>query len=135
MISWKRLLGAAGVAAFLLSLPAHAQQAVVTSPSQNSSLNVSGTIAVTSTFQSVVPSAIGGRVRQGCLIQNTGSNTQYVYFGPLASATKAMSYQLSPPGAATQGGAISCSTSAGGVLQDQVVITGTSGDTFTAEYQ
>jgi hypothetical protein len=115
-------------------------QPVVTSPSSVGTVHADGTIAATGTFQSVFAAA--GHmakpslpVRQGCLIQNTGSNTQYVYFGPIASATQASAFQLAPPSTGSQGGSISCSTLGGSVLQDQVSITGTIGDSFVAEHQ
>jgi hypothetical protein len=118
-----------------------AQQPVVTSPSSVGTVNTSGTIGTGGgTFQSVFAAA--GHVakpsvaaRQGCLVQNTGGNVEYVFVGPIASATEATSYQLVPPGTGIQGGSISCATLGGGVLQDQISITGTSGDTFTATRQ
>lgn len=120
----------------LLAFPSWGQVPVLTAPNGVSSSNSSGTITVTNTFQQIFASAIGGtRVRQGCLIQNNGSNTMWVFAGPLASATKATSYTLIPPAAGVQGGSFSCSTGAGSVLQDQISITGTATETFTAAQQ
>jgi hypothetical protein len=123
-------------ALLLLALPASAQQPVVTSPSRVASVNASGTIAVTNTFQQIFASALLlAQPRQGCLIQNGGASTMWVFFGPIASATKAASFQLVPPGVGVQGGAIGCATGGGGVLQDQVSITGTATEAFTAARQ
>jgi hypothetical protein len=88
--------------------------------------NASGTIAVTNTFQSL-QAAKGGR--NGCLVQNNGSHTMWVYFGPIASATAGTSYVLSA------GASISCAVGGLGVLIDQVSITGTSADAFFANFQ
>ena len=86
------------------------------------------TIAVTNTFQQVLapvyPLGTPPVLRQGCLVQNNGSHTMYVFFGPIASATTAKSFQL------TAGQGIGCATGSGAVLQDQVSITGTSGDAY-----
>jgi hypothetical protein len=131
----RRGLLAAGVLA-LLVFPASAQQPVVTSPSRVASVNASGTIAVTNTFQQVFASALLlAQPRQGCLIQNNGASTMWVFFGPVASATKPTSFQLVPPGVGVQGGGIGCGTGAGGVIQDQVSITGTATEAFTANRQ
>lgn len=116
-------------------LPVLAQQAVVTSPSQAGSANVSSTVTSTSVFQLIIDRPASGRPRQGCLIQNNGSNNEYVFFGPTASATTSNSFVLVPPSTGVQGGSISCASFAGGVLQDQVSVSGTSGDAFVAAYQ
>lgn len=97
------------------------------------STNLSGTIAVTNTFQSI-QAANTSNTRKGCLIQNNGSNTMWVFFGPIGSASKGASYQIAPASASAAGQAISCANGAGGVAQDQVSITGTSGDAFTANF-
>jgi hypothetical protein len=117
-----------------------AQQPVQTLPSPPSSVHNDGTITVTNTFQSVFAQSgqsanPSTRPRQGCLIQNTGSNPMWVFAGPIASATKNTSFQLVPVGTGVQGGSFSCSTGAGGAIQDQISITGTSGDTFAATQQ
>lgn len=117
------------------TMPAQAQQTVISARPVSSQV-LSSTIAVSNTFQSIqvaiVPS-VG--VRQGCTVQNTGSNDMWVYFGPIASATKNAGYRLTPVATGVQGGSIGCATAAGGVLQDQVSITGTMGDTFAATFQ
>jgi hypothetical protein len=82
-------------------------------------------ISVTNTFQQVWGSQSN---RQYCSIQNTGTHTMYVYFGPTASATTSNSYQLSP------GQIIYCGATGppnGAVLNTQAVqITGTAADTY-----
>jgi hypothetical protein len=108
--------------------PVYAQQVYSLPPSQNAS----GTIASTNTFQSVFSSAYN---RHGCLIQNTGANFEYVFFGPIASATKAKSVALQPPTSTSQGGSVGCGVGVGGTLSDQVSITGTAADTFFAQQQ
>lgn len=96
-----------------------------TAPFPKPSTNVSGTIAVTNTFQSVIASALG---RASCSVQNNGSNAMYVFFGPIANATTSNSVKLST------GQSVSC-TAGGVVLTDQVSITGTNGDVFFAAWQ
>lgn len=89
------------------------------------SVNVSGTIAVTNTFQSIIARNTN---RSGCTVQNTGTNTMYVFFGPLADATAAKSVKLAA------GGAVSCNN--GPVtLTDEVSITGTATEAFFAAHQ
>lgn len=118
---------------------AWAQAPVATTPSYVTTTGASGSISVTSTFQSVFAAVgapgIGVTARQGCAIQNTGSNTMYVYIGAIANATKATSFQLVPPATGVQGGSFNCATGGGGVVQDQISITGTASDTFTATRQ
>lgn len=104
-------------------------QPVATQPVQGGSVNASGTIATTGTFQSVIATAIGsGRSRQGCLVQNIGSNTMFVFFGPIASATTPTGFQL------TSGSSINCTVGVS-IASDQVSIAGTSGDRFVASWQ
>lgn len=109
---------------FALSLvgTAFAQQAVVTQPISRISTNASGTIGSTGVFQSLWTQ---NSVRAGCLIQNNGANVMDVFFGPIASATAAKSVVLAP------GQSLNCSTS-GVSATDQVSITGTTADSFTA---
>lgn len=97
-----------------------------TSPAAGSTTTGGTTIAVTSTFQQVLAAATG---RKSCLVQNTGSNTQYVYFGVIGSATLSNSFQVAP------GQPISCATPNGVVLTDAVNITGTAGDAYVAASQ
>lgn len=93
------------------------------------STNLSGTIAVTNTFQSIQISTAG---RKGCLIQNQSTtDPMWVFFGPIGSATKGTSFELD----STHGLAISCSVGGLGVVTDQVSITGTGTDAFTANFQ
>lgn len=92
------------------------------------STNLSGSIAVTDTFQSIQASTAG---RKGCAVQNPSANShsQWVFFTGIGSATKAAAFQLSP------GSSISCAVGGLAVLTDQVSITGTSGDIFVANFQ
>ncbi len=91
--------------------------------------NISSTIASTNVFQSVQAAAVG---RSGCTIQNQSTaNSMWVFFGPIASATKATSIILD----STHGLTVSCAVPFEGVLTDQVSITGTSGDAFSANFQ
>ena len=105
----------------LAASPCSAQ--VIPSPTK---YNLSGTIAVTNTFQSIQPQNNG---RIGCTIENNGTHTLYVYFGAIANATTANSFQLSP------GQPVSCLVGNGYLLSDQVSITGTGGDAFAAGFQ
>lgn len=118
-----------GAAACALLLCGAAEAATVVVPSQLGSVNLSGTIAVTNTFQSI---QTYNSDRAGCLIQNQSlTNTMWVYFGPVSAATKAASYELDT----THGLQISCSVGGTSVLKDQVSITGTATDAFTANFQ
>lgn len=112
----------------LFSPSAHAQNPVITQPYVVTSSNASGTISVTNTFQSiwVADTTITGRV--ACTIQNNGTNSMWVFFGPIANATKGTSVVLSA------GDRAYCGIN-GVILHDQVSITGTSGDAFYAAKQ
>lgn len=114
-----RRIGALALALMLAALPASAQV------NRQTSTNVSSTIAVTNTFQQVLARQDG---RSGCTIVNYGTNTMWVFFGPIASATKAASIQIDNkiPTYCQFGGV---------VLVDQVSITGTAGDAFFAASQ
>jgi hypothetical protein len=110
--------------------PAAAQQPVYTVPLRAPTKNLSGTIAVTNTFQSIAAADVSTqRGRVGCQVQNNGSNPMYVYFGPVASALTSTALSLAV------GATLTCSTGSGGVLTDQVSITGTAGDAFYAGFQ
>ena len=118
---------------------ANAQTPVTTQPYGVRTLNASSTITITNTFQSVFaansttfPNTATGR--SSCTIQNNGANTMWVYFGPIASATKGASFALSAGTSSVAGQSVNCSVG-GVVLQDQVSITGTSGDAFYAAQQ
>jgi predicted S18 family serine protease len=117
----KNLLWALALLSFL-STPMSAQVTPWTRPSTNAS----STITTTNTFQSIWAAYSG---RSGCTIQNNGTHTMYVSFGPIANATTANSAQVAP------GNSIYCAGQFGVVLRDQVSITGTSGDAFYANGQ
>jgi len=105
-----------------------AQSPVITQPYSVQTTNASGTIAATNTFQSIWTQSSNTRGRAGCTVQNNGTNSMYVYFGPIASATTGASVKLAA------GQSVSCNN--GGItLKDQVSITGTSGEAFYAAQQ
>jgi len=110
-------------AAFMLAMSvvwsAHAQTVPV------GSMNLSGSIAITNTFQSIQGQTNN---RQGCAIQNNGTHTMYVYIGSGAPST-ATSAQLSA------GQSLICGVTGNTVAKDAISITGTSGDTFYANFQ
>jgi hypothetical protein len=111
------------LAVFLFSMNAVWAQSI-----PKPSINLSGTIATTNTFQQI-QGQNGGR--NGCTVQNiTTSDNQWVYFGACASATKASSVLLAP------GQSVSCSLPGSDiVLSDTVCITGTGADSFFANFQ
>lgn len=118
------------LAALLLLIPsAVAAQSVTTLPAHLQSTNVSSTVAVTNTFQSVFAQASASSPRNACSIQNNGTHTMYVFAGPLAGATMAKSVQI------TAGQLYYCHTQNGSVLWDQISITGTAADAFYAASQ
>ncbi len=119
----KKLLFILGVLFF--STPIFAQTPVQTQPKGVISYNSSGTISSTNVFQSVF---LANSNRVSCTIQNNGANAMWVYFGPLASATKGASVELAI------GQSAFCNNNVI-VLQDQVSITGTSTDAFFAAQQ
>lgn len=118
-----RILAFLGV--LLFSTPIFAQTPVTTQPKGVVSYNSSTTVTVTNTFQSIFNSNSN---RYSCAIQNNGANIMWVYFGLLANATKGASVELAI------GQSTNCNVG-GIVLQDQVSITGTSGDAFFAAQQ
>ena len=90
------------------------------------STNLSGTITTTNTFQLVQP-ATG--TRKGCLIQDqSATDDMWVFFGACSAATKATSVVLQPLNG------VNCAAN-GVLVLDSVCITGTSGDTFLANFQ
>lgn len=93
--------------------------------SARTSTNVSSTITATNVFQSVIAATVN---RMDCVVQNNGANSQWVFFGPIASASKGGAILLTP------GQAVNCAH-AGIVVEDQVSITGTIADTFMASWQ
>ena len=117
-----------------LALSAPALAADYVAPLAFGSGNASGAIATTGTFQSVQKKSLS---RNGCAIQNQSTNsssdTMWLYFDPTNStncsaATKAGSITLAP------GQPANCNIGTI-VLSDQVCITGTSADTFFANFQ
>lgn len=125
----KRLLTAL---ALLLVTPALAQSPVITQPFAVATTNNSSTITSTGTFQSIwtaLSTSPNTARRSACTVQNLSTtNTMYVYFGTIASATTPTSVTVAP------GNAVYCNVS-GNSLQDQVSITGTTGDPFYAAQQ
>ena len=113
----------------LLSLLAFCAPALAQAPYpwNLNTVTINSTISVTSTFQSALAVQSGGR--HGCLIQNTGTHTEYVYFGAIASATTSNAFQISP------GQTISCASVYGVIAQDAVNITGTAGDGYVVTSQ
>lgn len=130
---FKNILALAILGLVGATVPAGAQQI----PLAVTSTDKSGTIGNTNTFQVVF--TFGGSFvrRNGCLIQNNGANPMYVYVhqGAGGTAAKNNSFVLIPPATGVQGGSFSCATGAGGVIQDEIDITGTSSDIFTASVQ
>lgn len=93
------------------------------------SSNLSSTVAVTNTFQSIQVLTAG---RNGCTIENQSTtNAMWVFFGAIGSATKGSSFILDT----SHGLAISCAVGGLGVLTDQVSITGTAADAYVANFQ
>lgn len=122
------------IAAMLtLCAPAKAQSPVLTFPGASEVCpggvsanchNSSSTITVTNTFQSLFARNANGQ-RRDCLVQNNGTNQMLVYVGPIAGATAGKSFVLdSGTWFACRGTDLT--------VQDQISITGTSGDAFTA---
>lgn len=117
------------ICAMMCPAAALAQQTVITQPQAVTTGNVSTTITSGGTYQSVWAADTTTRGRAACTIINYGAHTMYVYAGPIAGATHGKSVQL----ATSQ--AFYCSTSAGGVLKDQISVDGTTGDGFYAAIQ
>lgn len=112
-----------------LASQAMAQSPVLTQPYGVTSHNDSGAIALSQTFQSIWAASTNTRGRAGCTVQNrSASNTQYIFFGPIASALTSKSVAITP------GQSVTC-TVGGIVLQDQVSITGTAPDAYFAAQQ
>lgn len=87
--------------------------------------NQSSTVAVTNTFQQIFAASTNTTGRVSCTIQNTGTNSMYVYFGATADATIAKSVKL------IAGQATSCDTN-DIVIKTAVQITGTATETYYA---
>jgi len=123
----KRLLTLV-IALLVAPVLVHAQSPVITQPYGVTSHNDSSTIASTNVFQSIWSASTNVRGRAGCIVQNIGSSTQFVFVGAIASALTTTSYKLAA------GQVFNC-TIGGTVLKDQISITGTSGDEFFAIQQ
>lgn len=109
-------------------------QPVMTLPSSGFSGDASGTIAATGTFQAVWPATNPAQPRKGCLIVNTGTTVEYVYFG--TTPTQATAIPLNPAsGAGLAGASVSCAAGPGTVLQDALWLTGTTGGSYVAKQQ
>ena len=91
-----------------------------------SSINLSGTIAASGTFQQIQAQNLG---RIAGAINNNGANQQWVFFGPIANATTLNSWPLNV------GGWVNCQAGPVYTISDQVSIAGTAGDTFFANFQ
>lgn len=85
--------------------------------------NGSSTVTTTNTFQQIFATNTN---RYACTIQNNGTHTMFVFFGPLASATTGSSLQLAA------GAAAYCNNDVT-IFNDPVNITGTGGDAFYAQ--
>ena len=111
---------------FLLLAPgmAAAQAPVVSRPYSATSYPASGTIAVTNTFQDIW--AENDR-RVGCIVQNTGTNPMYVFFGDGSPSTGTSVRLLA--------NAVIYCNSGGVVYNSRVRITGTATETFYAAQQ
>lgn len=106
-----------------------AQEKVFTLPSPLVNVdNESSTIAVTNTFQQIFPASTATTGRVGCTIQNTGTNSMYVFFGTTAAATIAKSIKL------VAGQSAFCDSN-NTVIKTAVQITGTATETYYASQQ
>ena len=94
-------------------------------PITGTTTTVNSTVTPTNTFATALASSA---TRKGCLLQNTGTHVQYVYFGVLGSATTTNSFQVNA------GQTISCA-SGPIVLTDAVNIAGTAGDAYVVTSQ
>jgi len=93
-------------------------------PVTASSNPVSGTIAVTNTFQTLLASNGG---RRACVFQNNGAHT--MYFSLAVTPTLGNSLQVLP------GVAYYCAGLSNVVVGDTISITGTAGDAFAGYWQ
>ena len=133
---WKKVTWIVGLVVALAS-PAQAQQVDYNYPAPATSLggDVSGTIAVTSTFQklwgaangSLAPVPGGTPTRKGCSVQNNGTHNMFVNEGTaIGSATTSNTWVVAA-------GALFNCNFGGVVLTGEIDITGTSGDAFVAK--
>jgi hypothetical protein len=147
----RKLKLALTLALALLALPCWAQTPVIATPipGYTGAGAASSTITVTNTFQQVfaatpvqiIQGPTGSNApRRAGVIQNTGSNNMWVWFGGNASscagATKATSIMLGPNASGIGNPGQSVSFNNGdAVAADLVCITGTATDTFYANQQ
>lgn len=130
----KRFLSSILILIFSFSI-SFAQTPVVTQPYPVNNFNGSGSITTLNTFQqifaqSVSASGLGSQgSRSGCLIQNNGTHTMYIFYGPIANATTPTSLTLAASAKAD------CNNGGGLAYQDQISITGTANDQFFATQQ
>ena len=103
-----------------LASPALAQMV----PYGTFSTELTGTIAVTGTYQQVIPFSTNGQ-RKSCTIQNTATHNMLVFFGPTQPGNSSGKGYVMPASTA-----IYCGLPGGGVALDTVWIEGTAGDTF-----
>lgn len=88
-----------------------------------------GTVTTHTTFQSALAS---DAARNGCTIQNTSVDTEYVFFGATVSATTSNSFALGPASVAGgQGGSINCAVGGLATATDNVAITSKTNDGAT----
>lgn len=87
-----------------------------------------GTVTTHGTFQSALASS---GARQGCTLQNTSADLEYVFFGATGSATTSNSYQLGA------GQSLNCAVGGLAVATDNIAITSktTDGATFVVGRQ
>lgn len=95
-----------------------------TAPTGVASNPVSGTIAVTNTFQTLI--ALNAS-RRACVFQNNGTHNMYFSIAPSPSLTNSL---ILVPGAFYY-----CSGPANVTITDAISITGTAGDAFAGEWQ
>lgn len=126
-------LALAIMAYLLLALAYRVNAQVITTMS-------SGTLAATNTYQLVLTGncpagnsgdagCVGTIQRNGCTIQNIGSNAMFVHPGPVAGANVTRDFQLSV------GSTFNCQIVNGKVISDPIYIAGTMGDGFAAGSQ
>lgn len=88
-----------------------------------------GTVTTHGTFQTALASSGS---RKGCLIQNTSTDVELVYFGANGSATTTNSIALAAAAATGgAGGAVTCAVGGLGVATDNIAITSKAADGAT----
>lgn len=113
----------------LISSIAQAQTSVITIPKPVTAVdNESSSVVTTNTFQQIFPASTANVGRVACVVQNTGTNPMYVYFGATADATIAKSVKL------VAGQACTCDVN-NIVIKTAVQITGTTTETYYAAQQ